>query len=389
MRNIINQGGIVKVLKTSIMFAALTLSSGLSFTSNSNAAVVSKDKIYTNVTVTPEVVYRLAANYTGSIDSLKMDLYRPVDATDTLVRRPCVVLIHGGSFISGTKNDTLMMTYGKELASRGYIAVSINYRLGVPIVLTDPVASQKEFNKAVYRATQDSKAAVRFLRANAETYHIDTSMIICGGYSAGAVTTIHHAYMSQTEAVSKIDTTGLGLLEEGANLDQSSMVKAAINYCGAIGDTNWLQSGDIPIISFHGTADTVVPYTMGNAFKLPLFPYIYGSATINRIHLQLGVKDSLYTAPNEGHALSLITLALSISKVSTFLYDIVNPSNVSIQKPHSNIQKTSYRVEQNRIVIVGLDGRVVGSALKGTLPGVYISRSVLGIGNKKQLSISK
>jgi hypothetical protein len=214
-------------------------------------------------------------------------------------------------------------------------------------------------------------------------------MVICGGYSAGAVTAIHHAYMNQTEAVSKIDTTGLGVLDEGLYLEQPSTIKAVINYCGAIGDTNWLQSSDIPIISVHGTADVTVPYTMGNAFNNPLSPYIYGSATINRIHLRLGVKDSLNPAPGEVHALMPNTIALSISKVSTFLYDIVNQSNVSVNKPYASIQKTAFRVEQNRNVTFGLDGRVVGPALRGTLPGIYISRSVSGLGNKKQLIISK
>ncbi len=345
---------------------------------SADAGVVSKNKMYTNVTIVPDVLYRVASNYQGTLDSLKMDIYSPAGAPDTA--RPCAVLIHGGSFLTGTKADTMMMTFCSELALRGYIAVSINYRLGVAISLTDLAGSQKEFNRAVYRAVQDSKAAIRFLKANATQYHIDTSMMFCGGYSAGAVTTVHSAYMDQTEAVTKIDTTGLGLLDEGENLTQSSSFKAAINYCGAIGDTNWLQTGDIPIISFHGTADTVVPYTEGNAFKLPLFPYIYGSGTINRIHKPLDIKDSLYTAEGEGHGLSLTTIAMSIIKVSEFLYSIVDPSDTSpIRRPQQIAKQGQFSVmSQNAAVMVGLDGRVVSVKAKQTVPGLYIQSKAVG-----------
>jgi acetyl esterase/lipase len=347
-----------------------------------HAGIVSKNKVYTNVAVVPDVLYRIATNHLGTSDSLKMDIYSPAGAPDTA--RPCAVLIHGGSFLTGTKADTIMVTFCNELALRGYIAVSINYRLGVQISLTDIAGSQKQFNRAVYRAVQDSKAAIRFLKANASQYHIDTSQIFCGGYSAGAVTTVHSAYMNQTEAVSKIDTTGLGLLDEGENLAQSSSFKAVINYCGAIGDTNWLQTGDIPIISFHGTADTIVPYTMGNAFKLPLFPYIYGSRTINQIHKPLGVKDSLYTAEGEGHGLSIQTFAMSITKVAEFLYSIVDPSNTSsVRRPQQLTKQDHIPVlSQKAAVMVGIDGRVVSAKVNQTVPGIYVQNKMEGAEKK-------
>jgi acetyl esterase/lipase len=373
----------VKSLKFGAVIVSL-LSVSLFSGNNIRASVVSKEKIYTNTTVTQDILYRLATNYLGTTDSLKLDIYAPTGAPDT--SRPCVVLIHGGSFITGTKSDTLMSTFCSELALRGYIAVSLDYRLGVNI--TDITGILKNFNQAVYRATQDSKAALRFLRANASQYHIDTSNIFCGGYSAGAVTTVHHAYMSQSEAVTIIDTTGLGLLENGENLDQSSSFKAAINYCGAIGDTNWLQANDIPIISFHGTADTVVPYTMGYAFKLPLFPFIFGSGTINRLHQQLGVKDSLYTAPDEGHSLSLTTIVMSILKVSDFLYGLVDPSNTSIRNARPAIVNGHLLTQSAKTSsLFGLDGRLHSSRATHIVPGAYVRNNVKSSRDRKQLIV--
>ncbi|MBN1603814.1 MAG: alpha/beta hydrolase [Chitinispirillaceae bacterium] len=345
-----------------------------------SAEVVSKEKMYTNVTVTRDIFYRSAINYQGTTDSLKLDLYAPEGAPDTL--RPCVLLLHGGSFITGTKTDTLMTTFSSELALRGYIAVSIDYRLGVNIL--DIAGLENDFNRALYRATQDSKAALRFLRANASQYRIDTANIFCGGYSAGAITSAHHAYMNQAEAATKIDTAGLGLLESGEDLDNPSSFKAVVNYCGAIGDTNWLDSKDIPIISFHGTADTIVPYTEGNAFKLPVFPYLFGSGTINRIHLQLGIEDSLYTAPGEQHALSLATIAMSILKVSEFLYNHVNPSNTSIRNREPIVFNKRSLMIPSKASLFSLNGRQLSSGTTRILPGIYIKDDVKNsVSNKK------
>lgn len=348
-----------------------------------SAEVVSKEKVYTNVTVTRDIFYRSAINYQGTADSLKLDLYAPEGAPDTL--RPCVVLLHGGSFMTGTKTDTLMTTFSSELALRGYIAVSIEYRLGVNLLNITKIAGS--FNQALYRATQDSKAAIRFLRANAAQYRIDTSKIFCGGYSAGAVTSIHHAYMNQAEAAAKIDTAGLGLLESGEDLDKPSSFKAVVNYCGAIGDTNWLDSNDIPIISFHGTADTIVPYTAGNAFKLPVFPYLFGSGTINRIHLQLGIEDSLYTAPGEQHALSLATIVMSLLKVSEFLYNHVNPSNTSIRNRETIVFNKRSLMIPSKTSLFSLNGRQLSSGTTRMIPGVYIKDDVKNSISNKQLIV--
>jgi predicted esterase len=316
-----------------------------------------------------------------------MDIYSPASAPDT--SRPCIVLIHGGSFLTGSKADTLMVSFCSEFALRGYITVSIDYRLGARINLLDPTSSQKEFNRAVYRASQDSKAAIRFLKANAAQYNIDTSKVFCGGYSAGAITAVHNAYMNQIEAIAKIDTTGLGLLENGENLDQPSTFKAAINYCGAIGDTTWLQAEDIPVISFHGTADTIVPISMGNAFKLQIFPVVYGSGAVNIVHKRLGVKDSLYSAPGEGHALSLITIALSVSKVSEFLYNIVEPSSLAIRPYKSSIKRDYSLVQSGSNTIYGLNGRIVQFRDHIMGSGVYIQNVNSYTNTRKSLLLKK
>ena len=87
---------------------------------------------------------------------LKLNLARPKDVADN-ARLPAIVCIHGGGFRAGDRagwNDRC-----KKLAGRGYVAVTVTYRL----------APKNQFPAAV----QDVKAAVRWLRANAARYHID------------------------------------------------------------------------------------------------------------------------------------------------------------------------------------------------------------------------
>jgi acetyl esterase/lipase len=82
---------------------------------------------------------------------------------------PAVVCIHGGGFRAGTREslDGLCVM----LAERGYVAVTVSYRL----------APKHPFPAAV----QDVKAAVRWLRANAGRYRVDPARIGALGYSAG------------------------------------------------------------------------------------------------------------------------------------------------------------------------------------------------------------
>jgi acetyl esterase/lipase len=98
--------------------------------------------------------------------TLEMDVYRPKDAWGKL---PAVVCIHGGGWAKGSRIHHASIAQG--LAARGYVAATISYRL----------SGEAPFPAAVH----DCKAAVRFLRANADAYGIDPDAIGATGSSAG------------------------------------------------------------------------------------------------------------------------------------------------------------------------------------------------------------
>ena len=85
---------------------------------------------------------------------LLLDIYMPQN--DTLKKRPLVMLIYGGAYYFGSKDDPKITNWCRHLASLGYVTVSIDHRLGF-------FPGKVGIGRAAYRAVQDAHAAMRFL----------------------------------------------------------------------------------------------------------------------------------------------------------------------------------------------------------------------------------
>ncbi len=250
-------------------------------------------EVFTNYGSSMDVTYGQAKNFYGSNQVLKMDIYQP--SGDTIPMRPLIIWVHGGSFIGGDKlNGSDVVDLARKFSKRGYVTASINYRL-----YYFPLNDEVQAKKAVMRAVQDLKAAVRFFRKDAystNTYKIDTNNIFVGGSSAGAFTAMHMAYLdTDSEFASEIDTTGLGGLEgNSGNPGYLSTAKAVINLCGALGGAKYLTYGDEPLVSMHGTADGTVPYASAPIPQVPSL-LVDGSYSINKYADSIGVTNAMYT----------------------------------------------------------------------------------------------
>ncbi|WP_312077012.1 alpha/beta hydrolase [Chryseobacterium sp.] len=115
-----------------------------------------------NIIVEKDVEY---SNVNGI--SLKADIYYPKDQSK---KYPGIALVHGGGWISGSKENEKYMA--QELASRGYVAIAVGYRLSE--VATYPAANQ------------DVENAIEFLKKNKKKYSLNTKKIAVLGESAGA-----------------------------------------------------------------------------------------------------------------------------------------------------------------------------------------------------------
>jgi acetyl esterase/lipase len=151
------------------------------------------------VVLEPNIEY---ANPDGQ--HLQLTLFRPEKGDGPF---PAVVCIHGGGFRAGDRQSYEGL--GRKLALRGYVAVTISYRL----------APKYQFPAALH----DAKAAVRWLRANAEKYRIDPDRIgVTGGSAGGTLAQL----LGVTADVPRFEG-------DGGNPGVSSRVSCVVNLYGA------------------------------------------------------------------------------------------------------------------------------------------------------------
>ncbi len=146
----------------------------------------------------------------------RLDLYQPQGPADGL--RPALVFVHGGGWRGGDKGAGQFKSLPERFAARGYVCISVNYRL------TD---------EAPFPAClEDVKCAVRWLRAHAGEYHIDPDRIGAYGNSAGA------------HLVSLLGLVGpdAGFEGDGPYQEHSSLVQAVCPSATPTDFANWEQA---------------------------------------------------------------------------------------------------------------------------------------------------
>ncbi len=239
-----------------------------------------------------------------------MDIYKPTD--DIFTRRPIVVLLHAGAFVAGDKRDELVSKLATDLAMRGFVVASVNYRLGYLFI--PGVYSNLE--RAMYSAVQDVRASLRFLSHHSSEYGIDPNMFFLGGNSAGGILSLTTAYMDETEVWPSARGSllrlqaDLGCLDCSANnLHGPFTIMGVINMWGAVDNLNIIRlHNQIPVLSIHGDQDKVVPYGYDFPFtnvspRASAFfsRKIYGSASILNHTRALGLDHTLFTFRGLGH----------------------------------------------------------------------------------------
>ena len=209
---------------------------------------------------------------------LHLDLYRPVIRTQPL---PLVIVIHGGSWRSGSKED--MAEFAYDLAAHGMIAASVDYRL---------IQQGGTFPAPVL----DAMDAAAFLRDRAADFGIDPDRLAALGVSAGG----HLALMSgMVDDFSKLDATrptgrtfdfkAIVNIEGPADFTvdpaaySSRQIRLIEGFLGKTiaddpdGSHRRLASPVIyaretgpPVLTIHGTADQTVPFAQAQALEAAL-----------------------------------------------------------------------------------------------------------------------
>lgn len=212
------------------------------------------DEVFADVTVTRDQQYATAPSLVdGSPEALTLDVYQP--AGDTMAARPAIVFIHGGGFHDGDSDR--LVEQPAAYARRGYVTVSIDYRLNPNTTCQSGRAAGTSASPGcaadIVAAQHDAQAAVRWLRANAAQWGIDPARIAALGFSAGAVTAANLAF--------RADDPG----DVGDDLTQDSRVQAAIVVSGCEYRTADIGAGDAPTFFVHASGDPLVPFACAQA----------------------------------------------------------------------------------------------------------------------------
>ncbi|MDZ4757062.1 MAG: alpha/beta hydrolase [Bacteroidota bacterium] len=249
-----------------------------------------------NYNTNKNLSYGMALDYAGKLDTLQYDIYKPTGDGNT--HRPLLIVIHGGAWIGGTKNDASIEGICKQMAARGYVVAAINYRLGMhlspsggaaatcPVQLDSRiyVADTMEVVRAIYRGMQDVKGAIRFFKSRHLLDSTCTENIYLCGESAGSFLAYNTLLMNAASKKPKhceniadaptphsslvgylpkgysLKRPDLGTIDGSININgYDTKVKGIACFFGGVLDMKLFKNIDTPLIYlFHQTSDVVV-----------------------------------------------------------------------------------------------------------------------------------
>ncbi len=244
--------------------------------------------------VIPNIVYGTANNY-----QLKLDVMRPFDAKTPT---PVVLVIHGGGWVAGTKEDRVLE--GLPYMQMGFAVVNVEYRLGE--VSLAPAA------------VEDCLCALHWVAQNAAKYNFDLTKIVTSGGSAGghlALTTgmIPSSAGLDNECAAEHNSWGtpnltplpkvaaivnwFGITDVADMLHGEDARSYVIDWLGSqpnrdeiarrVSPINYVRPGLPPIITIHGDHDPLVPYSQ--------------AVHLHQALDKAGVRNQLLTMPGAGH----------------------------------------------------------------------------------------
>ncbi|MGH9529513.1 MAG: alpha/beta hydrolase fold domain-containing protein [Terriglobales bacterium] len=246
--------------------------------------------------VHPNIVYHVANNYEA-----KLDVYKPAAASQLT---PVVVVIHGGGWIAGTKEERVleMMPY----LQMGFAAVNVEYRM-----------TQVSLAPA---AVEDCRCALHWVFANAKKYNFDPSRVVLQGGSAGGHLALMTGMVTPAAGFDRDCFTDQdNVWSQNPGTDKDPRVAAIVNWFGIsdvpdelhganakgyavawignqpngdeiakrVSPINYVNAGVPPIITIHGDKYALVPYAQ--------------SVRLHKALDAVRVPNELYTVPGANH----------------------------------------------------------------------------------------
>ncbi|MCG8412637.1 MAG: alpha/beta hydrolase [Pseudomonadales bacterium] len=297
----------------------ITLTVSLIFATTSFAQPVARDfvGVTAGYSLSPNITYHRA----GGMD-LKLDVYRPRGNESP---NPTLVYIHGGGWTNGSKESSAL-TFLPYL-EMGWSVVNVAYRLAE--VAHAPAA------------VEDTRCALRWIYRNAEQYGFDRDAIVVTGNSAGGHLALTTGMLQEADGLDaqcpgdRMRTWNIGprntdplrvagiinwygitdvldLLDTGpgtsGNFTEAWLGSAENKRSTAarVSPMNMIRSDLPPVLTVHGTNDTIVPYDHG--------------VRLHRALDEAGVPNQLVTVDGGGHGgFSYDEMSYIYSEIREFL----------------------------------------------------------------------
>ncbi|MDQ3110901.1 MAG: carboxylesterase family protein [Bacteroidota bacterium] len=297
--------------------------------------------------------YGIQTDYAGNQDTLLLDIYKPHGDGNCL--RPVIVLVHGGSWVAGSKEDVDLVYLSRNLAKRGWVVANINYRLGTHKAanytmyavcntsISAPcgyICDSSEIYRANFRGMQDTKGVIRMMKTRHLVDSSDVNNVFVAGQSAGGFIAFAAAFTDQLSdksadcyAIANAPTPDPDFATYGCNpavisfarpdlgsIDGTlytgtydASVKGIGNFFGGVMDLSLFnQVNNTPAVyMFHQGSDVIVDYQYNRLLgriswecyaqsnicqTYYFYPRAYGSEGLRQYFVSLGAGAPLYQA---------------------------------------------------------------------------------------------
>lgn len=224
-----------------------------------------------------------------------LDLYIPATKT-TDEQLPVLVFVHGGGFSGGDKESTRALC--RKISGLGFAVVSINYRLHLKknkisgasasanMAKGLPVGGQ--FNAglqtAIEVASEDTQTAFQWIKDHADQYQLNSTSVAISGGSAGAMTALYTAYVSNQKIMP---------------------IHAVIDLWGGLENEKLIKKGAAPLLIYHGDQDKLIHVDYAYALKKQMD--------------KLGIQAELNVLAGKGHAIYNTITAEKTEEIAAFL----------------------------------------------------------------------
>ncbi|MGL4596618.1 MAG: T9SS type A sorting domain-containing protein [Bacteroidia bacterium] len=300
-----------------------------------------------------DVEYGVAVSYNDELDTLEMDIFKPIGDGNCL--RPIMIMVHGGAWFSGSKQEQNMVLISRELARKGWVVANINWRLGTHKTtnynmytfcntsISAPcgyICDSSEVIRANYRGMQDAKGAIRYMKSRHLIDSTDINNVFITGESAGGFVALAVAFMDQANekpidcgAIANAPTPSVNLNPYACSNTPLSLqrpdlgsvdgtlhtgtydakVKGVASFYGGLFNFSlFQQQTDTPAVYlFHQGSDVVVNYNYGQGLgrlswecfaqtnlcqSYSFYPYGHGGESIRQYFVSLGGNAPTYQA---------------------------------------------------------------------------------------------